>query len=504
MPPLKPTRAQQVNWSHPLARGLVGCWLMNEGTGEKVADYGLRRQAGSFYYSTDAPAWKPGYGGPCIEFGADRCIDCGTSKFGWDITNEISVVALVNQSANQTSTIFGRSPYSRPVRLHAQTNGKLCWRVFTDTVNDCIITSTSQHSTDGSEWVHVAGTWKQHDARLYVNSVLEASDTATDGNMNVIDGQSVGIGGNYDAGFIYCWSGKIEYVFIYNLALSAEQIVQLYREPYSMFESRFSSALLNASESIVPLSGSAAATSTASASMDSIVGSPVIELNWLGDALFNAMTANSFKLGTALSLGWFWMHPNGCTALYRGLGMEQIDFSNILAVTDKDDVTISPPSYLAHDPESTYIYVVRRFNNCGYQELSSTAAVKVSLDANGWLVVSRPNSILGPIAEQADGTKIKLTWFYCPIAQQSQPVRFNIYSDNGTGQIDIENPLATIDYCGQKFYCYLSNTLQAGRYLFTIRAEDADGSENHPSALSSIEITSACPEPAEILSVETV
>jgi len=504
MPPLKPIRALQVNWSHSLARGLAGCWLMNEGTGEKVADYGLRRQVGSFYYSTAAPAWKPGKNGPCIEFGAERCIGCGTSKFGWDITNEISVVALVNQGANQTNTIFGRSAYSRPVRLMAQANGKLCWRVFTDTANDCIINSTSQHAVDGSEWVHVAGTWREHDARLYVNSVQEASDTATDGNMNVTDGQFVGIGGTYDGGYIYCWLGRIEYVFIYNRALSAEEVQWLHREPYAMFENRISPAALNVGETIVSLAGSACAASAASARLESIPGSPTLELNWLTDALFNGMTANAFKLGTTLSLGWFWVRLNGCSALYRGVSMEQVDFLNILALAEQDAVAISPPSYLAHEPDSTYFYIVRRFNSCGCQELTLAAAAKVSLDANGELEKSRPNNIFSSMAEQVAGIKVRLTWFYCQLEQQSQPVRFNIYHDGRTGQIDYENPLATISYQGQRFYTCQSDTLDAGRYLFAIRAEDTDGIENSPSAKLSIQIKPENPDPIEILSAESV
>jgi len=41
-----------------------------------------------------------------------------------------------------------------------------------------------------------------------------------------------------------------------------------------------------------------------------------IERFWLREALFNGMTANAFKLGTTLSLGWFWLRIAGCSALY--------------------------------------------------------------------------------------------------------------------------------------------------------------------------------------------
>jgi hypothetical protein len=307
MPLLKPTRALQINWSHPLARGLTGCWLMNETTGEIVADSGLCRNNGSFHFSTTAPAWKPGKCGSALEFGSDRCIDCGTGKFGWDITNEISIIALVNQSANQTNTLFARSGFVRPCRLSAYSSGRFKWWIYTDGT-DCTINSTSNHATDGSEFVHVAGIWRPGDGRLYVNGVQETNESSSSGSLSFVnDSQYVGIGGTYEGGnYYYCWNGKIEYVFIYNRALSTEEVRWLYRQPFAMFARPISPALIPVTAAIVSLAGSASATSAGSAALTLTGSLPKIELNWLRGALFNGMTSNSFKLGTTLSLGWFW------------------------------------------------------------------------------------------------------------------------------------------------------------------------------------------------------
>ena len=35
---IKPPVGSQINWGHPLAQGLVGCWLMNEGGGKRLQD----------------------------------------------------------------------------------------------------------------------------------------------------------------------------------------------------------------------------------------------------------------------------------------------------------------------------------------------------------------------------------------------------------------------------------------------------------------------------------
>jgi len=505
MPLFKPIRAIQINWTHPLARGLAGCWLMNEATGEMVADCGPRRNNGSFHYSTASPAWKPAKHGSCLEFSTERCIDCGTDKFGLDTTNEVSVVASVNQSANQLNTIFARSAFVRPCKLTGYNGGRFKWLVYTDGT-ECIINSTSSHATNGSEYVHVAGIWRAGNGKLYVNGVQEASESTSSGNLNLInDSQPVGIGGTYENDdYYYCWNGKIEYVFIYNRVLSAEEVRWLYREPFAMFASPISPASIHASEATVSVAGSVSATSAGFAALTSMGSTPHIELNWLRDALFNGMTANAFKLGTTLGLGWFWARIAGCSVLYRGGAMEQIDFATILTVTEQNASDISPPNYLLHSSSSTYFYVFRRYNHCGYQELTLAAAAKVSLDAEGELDKPLPNKIFAARVEQVGADQVRLTWFYCPLEQESQSACFNIYHDSRTGQIDYENPLAEISYKGQKFYSYESDPLEPGRYLFAIRAENADGIQNSSSAHMAIELNGTGPDAINILQVETV
>jgi hypothetical protein len=505
MPLLKPIRAQQINPSHPLATGLTGCWLMNEATGEILTDCGPRRSNGSFHYNTTPPEWKPGKYGSALQFGSERFIDCATDKFGWDLTNEISIVALVNQSASQINTIFARSGFVRPCRLSAYSGGKFKWWVYTDGA-DCVINSTSAHATDSSEFVHVAGVWRAGHGRLYVNGVQEAGESSSSGSLSFInDSQPVGIGGTYEGGnYYYCFNGRIEYVLLYNRALSAEEIKWLYQEPFAMFTRSINPALIAVASATVSLAGSVNAVSTGYADLTLPLSLPQVDLNWLGDILFNGMTANALKLGTTLSQGWFWTRIAGCSVLYRGQSIGQIDFDTILTAADTDACEISPPVYLMHESGSAYFYIVRRYNHYGYQEHTLAASTKVSLDTEGKLDKPRPNKIYAAKVEQVDTDKVRLTWFYCPLGQDSYPACFNIYHDNRTGQINYENHLAVITYQSQKFYSYESGSLETGRYLFAIRAEDGNGIENNSLAYLSIELDDKCPDPINILKAETV
>ena len=190
--------------------------------------------------------------------------------------------------------------------------------------------------------------------------------------------------------------------------------------------------------------------------------------------------------------------------LYRGPGINLIDFTNILAVAEAESSEISPPSYVPHTSNSAYFYVLRRVNNCGSEEHTLAAAVKVSIDASGELAQSQPNNIFEARAAQVDGNKAKLVWYYCPIEQQSPPACFNVYYDAGTGQVDYEDPIAVISYAGRMFYSYTSDALDAGKYLFAIRAEDTVGTENTSLALIKVELYNGSPAGINILSTKAV
>lgn len=229
-----------------------------------------------------------------------------------------------------------------------------------------------------------------------------------------------------------------------------------------------------------------------------------METTWLKEALFAGTSANAFKLGTVLTLGWFWPRVSGCSVLYRGSGMGAIDFANIVAVAEADAQTVSVPSYVQHSESSTYFYVIRRADGCGQRERTLSAAVKVSIDADGDLVEPRPNSIFGGSIEQASGDKVQIGWFYCPIEQESEPVCFKVYYDGGTGQIDYQNHIAEMGYKGQGFYSYRSDSLDEGRCIFAVRAEDIEGIKCGSSAELMIQVVTTSPGAVDILAAEAV
>ena len=222
------------------------------------------------------------------------------------------------------------------------------------------------------------------------------------------------------------------------------------------------------------------------------------------DSLFEGDSANGVKLGMGVTGGDFWPRPAGCSVLYRGSSIEMVDFANIVAVVGLDAEQISPPVYIQHDSGQTYFYVVRRANQCGEQEQTCGCAVRVAIDDNGQLALAEPNDIFELRVERLAGSKVRLVWFYCPIEQKSEPARFRVYCDGRSGQVDYENPVGPVGYAGRRYYSYESASLDAGRYQFAVRAEDAAGTEDGSFAKVAVEIDAASPAGIDILSAEMV
>jgi len=546
MPLLKPFRGLQLNKNHHIARGLVGCWLLNEVTGNKVFDLSANNNTGIFAGNM---SWSAGKFGSCLNFdGSSSYVDCGNNKtlsFGTgNFTIEVWIKAVQGGGIYQGIVDHGAMDSTKPGYTLFLSTGQLRYDICDDSGNWTeLFVGGSPDYRDG-KWHQIVWVYNGSQNLFYSDGSLLDSDAWSYGSGNPASVLKIG---RFWAGD---FSGLIDNIMIWKKAFSAKEIALLYREPFCMFERVISSAVFFAP--IIDLSGSSTAQSTTAATAklvrrfkgassaasetsailkiigeillaSSTVASSVpsgkltlsyrgpwlqsllkIERQWLTDALFNGMTANAFKLGTALTGGWFWMRRFGCSALYRGPSVEKIDFTNTLTIAEQDAGSIAPPDYLPHHSNSTYFYVVRRFNICGYQERTLAAAVKVAIDADGNLIEPKPNNIFVWRLEQVYGNKIQLIWFYCPLEQESKPESFRVYHDGGTGLIDYENPIATISYRGRKFYIYQTDALTAGRYLFAVRAEDAAGIENNSLAQLAVQLNITNPDAIDILSVQNV
>jgi len=192
-----------------------------------------------------------------------------------------------------------------------------------------------------------------------------------------------------------------------------------------------------------------------------------MESKFLKEALFCGMSSNAFKLGTVLSLGWFWMRPAGCHNVYRGQD-GNMDYDNICGVMSLEDEQVSLAGQ-ALPANTIWHYIRRQVSHCGLESTDSPAAV-VRIDSAGDMLKLSPNPPLALTAELLADGKVRLRWRYSRLGEEISPTGFNIYIDSGSG-FDFDTPDAEVSYGGAGELSWTSGELVNGQlYKFAVRS----------------------------------
>ena len=237
---IKPGRGIQLNRAHPLARGLVGCWLFNEGTGNKVFDLSLNGNHGTLTNMDPATDWIAGRDGSALDFDNtdDYIIISNSPTINPDY---ITIGAWVKTSATGViDQIFTKDmPALRVWQFRKLDTNVINFIPFNAASNGNELGTTN--IADGN-WHFVVGTWDGVTVRVYVDGREDGNGSALTGSLRT--GQTnnafIGRSENIDPGY---WDGQIDLAFLYNRALSASEVLQLYINPYAMFDPRISPAI---------------------------------------------------------------------------------------------------------------------------------------------------------------------------------------------------------------------------------------------------------------------
>lgn len=183
-----------------------------------------------------ASLWTPGKFGSALDLdGSDDYISVGDDN-SLDINSAITILALIEPDTYGYEYTAGRR-YGRIVRKGTNFN----FTILDDSENldEGIIfdgttgqIKSTANAIDLNVKQHVAVTFDGSNGKIYINGTLNNSG---DGGTLVANADALIIG-NYDAGTTpRYFDGLIEYVMIWNRALLASEIQQLYCEPFCMF-----------------------------------------------------------------------------------------------------------------------------------------------------------------------------------------------------------------------------------------------------------------------------
>jgi len=228
---LKPRLFRKPRKGHWATKNLVGLWLFNEGTGGKVYDLSGNGIEGAITGAVRTPT-KFGSG---IDFiaGTDTIV---FSPLPVVFTSQFTIIiwykgdTIVEADDNDLFTDWT----SEQLFLARIDKVSLKISCFTKMGSD----GDTQYGGDFTGSVITLNTWEQFafvndgvKLKAYINAVLSGTDFNVTGTFSQ-SATTVTMGDENDTGL----DGKIDHVMIFNRALSASEIQQLYREPFCMFE----------------------------------------------------------------------------------------------------------------------------------------------------------------------------------------------------------------------------------------------------------------------------
>lgn len=225
---VKPPLGRQFRPGHRASRGLVGCWLMNEGHGGIVADVSGNGNNGVI----TGAVWTAGASGPALDFEhfGNQYVTVPHSPI-FNFSGPFSIVTLVEfESTSPAYYGIVSHDYNAP---YAYT---LLWSVANELrfLIDGGAGATYSFSPIYGRQYMIAGVWDGTDLNLYVDGVNRAQ--AAQAAAPTADTTPLHIGLDYRPSTGRSFDGLISYVGLYNRGLTAGEIAHLCREPFCMFE----------------------------------------------------------------------------------------------------------------------------------------------------------------------------------------------------------------------------------------------------------------------------
>lgn len=234
----KPLLGNKINWSHSLAQELVGCWVFNEGAGNKVFDSSENGLDGNLLNMDPTTDWILGSNGYGLDFdGNNDIIDCGTgSRIVTDFSGGKGSVVMVAEfdvgSDPFETLICKRDGGTVEWQLFIHDTGVLGFRIGATTVNTIGATVVE----DSVRRVY-GFTYNNPTVEIFLDGI---SDGISGSVFSAPTRQDVNlaIGGRWAT---YptpdkLLNGRIYSVFVWNRSLSDAEQLEMAINPYGMFE----------------------------------------------------------------------------------------------------------------------------------------------------------------------------------------------------------------------------------------------------------------------------
>lgn len=226
----KPPVGARIQYGHPLARGLVGCWLFNEAGGASLTNLVPASPAGAITGAT----WRGGTpSGTALSFdGTDDWVNIPSNA----LIDNLSLLTVIFRGHYVTSRYFLDKSDGNVVNgdwMIDVTGGNIRFRKELSTANMQAQITAPAASTS----FHFAVTWNggfnpTTSTRMYLNGIEQTKNNLITGSGSQANtNQALQIAkSKVDGTFL---QGALEYLLIYNRVLDPVEVLWSYASPFS-------------------------------------------------------------------------------------------------------------------------------------------------------------------------------------------------------------------------------------------------------------------------------
>lgn len=386
----KPSLVSSINWNHPISQGLIGCWLFNEQSGNRI--YDLARD--NHGVLLNGPVWSPINNGHLLFDGSNDSIDFGDKL---DIGLSSYTFCMSFRASSLSGLLHGL--FSKAIAADAtqryalfiyNVGGNYKITTFISNGGASDVQTSSLINVATNVWYNVAVVYDRLDkVSLYINGVLDSS--ATISQFQSIDFQSsynfrIGAYGDAANNASYFFNGLISNLQIFDRALSAEEIKSLYENPYQFispfpsltyYSYRQQGVLYTPSITSAESMGSAILPGPVTLGVSSIVSQESFGNNTLNNSIYD-----------------------------KGSVLRELYFNNSLQVTDLNEIKapiLQSVAQFGTTGSTQYSYKVTAFNKYGETLTSSSITIN---NGNSTLNSTNYIRITWARALRAEGYKI--------------------------------------------------------------------------------------------------
>lgn len=240
-----------INRAHHLAEGLAFAMPFYEGSGPNIYDVSGKDLVGTLTNMDPATDWVGGPHGTALDFDGGNDIITVDGPVANEPPYSVVVLAQATKTADEQDLIGNGAASNRSGFLILQSGLDVVFYAKSQNLSlqKNALTATGAITNEQQLFV---GTWDgtggANQVKMYVDGILAAQGTAT--GAGVIAGNNLTIGGNsFGAGVP--WEGTISLTLVYTRVLDANEIAELYYDPFAMMRGEDSTT----SEAAANLSG---------------------------------------------------------------------------------------------------------------------------------------------------------------------------------------------------------------------------------------------------------